>query len=603
MLSSFELNLSALSLISLLVGMFLIYNTITASVVRRRVETGILRAVGASRLEVQCLFMGEAVLFGVFGVLLGLVGGMLLARLLLGREIARVISTLYLLVSVDRFYLTPLLVGSAMFFGLGSVLAASWLPAWEGARANPVVALSLGLGTTMERSRQHTPRWLLAGALALLVAGGCSAVALSTGPAWLGFGSAFFVLLGFALAAPAFTSAGASGVEWLLRRFTSPVEIRLAAQNLRRSVHRNAVIVAALMAAIAMTVGISVMIYAFRRTVEVWIDRAIAADIFMTPEANETLGNGAFFPPDVLAALQHDPSVQTVDTVREIGINVRGARVSMAVVEGDNQNRLAFVGGHAAEKQTAFYASDHVLVSEPFAHKYHVSDGDTLPIPTPEGVVNFQIAGIYYDYSRDSGIVAISRQNFIRHWHDERVMSVALYLKDPRTLDAVAEHLRQTYNQHGEFLIFSNRAIRERVFEIFGQTFRITGVLRGIAVCVAVIGIFLTLTTLVTEREREIGVLRALGASTGQIQSIVLTESAMIGLLASVLGMMAGLVLSLVLTFVINKAFFGWTIQLAFPWTTIWLTPVWIVFASLLAGWLPSKQAGRIPISTAIRSE
>ena len=385
MLSSFELNLSALSLISLLVGMFLIYNTITASVVRRRVETGILRAVGATRLEVQCLFMGEAVLFGVFGVLLGLVGGMLLARFLLGREIARVISTLYLLVSVDRFYLTPWLVGSALFFGLGSVLAASWLPAWEGARANPVVALSLGLGTTMERSRQHTSWWLLAGALALLAAGGCALAALYTGPAWLGFGSAFFVLLGFALTAPAFTAAGASGVERLVRNFRSPMEIRLAAQNLRRSIHRNAVIVAALMAAIAMTVGISVMIYAFRRTVEVWIDRAIAADIFMTPEANETLGNGAFFPPDVLAALQHDPSVRTVDTVREIGINVRGQRVSMAVVEGDNQNRLAFVGGHAAEKQAAFYKPDRVLVSEPFAHKYRVRDGDTLPIPTPEG--------------------------------------------------------------------------------------------------------------------------------------------------------------------------------------------------------------------------
>ena len=584
MLSSFELNLSALSLISLLVGMFLIYNTITASVVRRRVETGILRAVGASRLEVQCLFMGEAVLFGFFGVLLGLVGGMLLARLLLGREIARVISTLYLLVSVDRFYLTPLLVGSAMFFGLGSVLLAAWLPAWEGARANPVAALSLGLGTTMERSRQHTPRWLFAGAVALLLAGGCSVAALSTGPAWLGFGSAFFVLLGFALTAPAFTAGGAFGVEWLLRRFASPMEIRLAAQNLRRSIHRNAVIVAALMAAIAMTVGISVMIYAFRRTVEVWIDRAIAADIFMTPEANETLGNGAFFPPDVLAALRRDPSVQTVDTVREIGINVRGERVSMAVVEGDNQNRLAFVGGHATQKQTAFYEPDHVLVSEPFAHKYRVNDGDTLPIPTPEGVVNFRIAGIYYDYSRDAGIVAISRQNFIRHWHDERVMSVALYLKDPRTIEAAAEHLRQTYNRHGEFLIFSNRAIRERVFEIFGQTFRITGVLRGIAVCVAVIGIFLTLTTLVTEREREIGVLRALGASAWQIQSMVLTESAMIGLLASVLGMVAGLVLSLVLTFVINKAFFGWTIQLAFPWATVLMTPLWIVLASLLAG-------------------
>ena len=635
MLSSFELNLSALSLISLLVGMFLIYNTIAASVVRRRVETGILRAVGVTRLEVQCLFLGESLLFGIFGVGLGIIGGTLLARWLLGREIARVISTLYQLVSVDRFYLTPLLVGSALFFGLGSVLAAAWLPAREGARADPVAALSLGLGTTMERGRQHTARWLLAGMFSLVLAAGCSMAALVTGPAWLGFGSAFLVLLGFALTAPAFTNAGGAFVEAVMRRVEASVDrprqpprggvvanpriqsnrpvcersasfltqVRLASQNLKRSVHRNAVIVAALMAAIAMTVGISVMIHAFRRTVEVWIDRAIAADIFMTPAANETLGNGAFFPPDVLAALHRESSIKTVDTVREIGISVRGDRVSMAVVEGNDQNRLAFVGGHPDEKQSAFYRPEHVLVSEPFAHRYRVNAGDALPIPTPDGIVNYVVAGIYYDYSRDAGIVAISRENFIRHWHDDRVMSVALYLKDPAQLDAVADHLRRSFNQRGQFLIFSNRAIRERVFEIFGQTFRITGVLRGIAVGVAIIGIFLTLTTLVTEREREIGVLRALGASAGQVQGIVLVESALIGLLASVLGMIAGLALSLVLTFVINKAFFGWTIQLSFPWLTIVLTPLWIVLASLVAGWFPSLRAGQIPIASALRSE
>ena len=104
------------------------------------------------------------------------------------------------------------------------------------------------------------------------------------------------------------------------------------------------------------------------------------------------------------------------------------------------------------------------------------------------------------------------------------------------------------------------------MFEIFGQTFRITGVLRGIAVVVAVIGIFLTLTTLVSERAREIGVLRAIGASRGQVQGVVLVESALIGFLSSVLGLVAGLALSLVLTYVINKAFFGWTIQLSVPW-------------------------------------
>jgi putative ABC transport system permease protein len=621
MLASFELNLGALSLFSLLVGMFLIYNTVAASVVRRRVETGILRALGATRFEVQCLFLGEALIFGVAGVLLGIVGGTLLARFLLGREIARVISTLYMLVSVDRFYLTPLLVGSAFFFGLGSVLTAAWLPAREGAREDPIAALSLGLGATADKSRLDAGGWLLAGCCALLVAAGCSVLALATGPAWLGFGSAFFVLLGFAFAAPALIRGGAALINAGLRaaehageRKAAPPSLpafrarliavaRLAVQNLSRSLHRNAIIVAALMAAIAMTIGISVMIFAFRQTVEIWINRAIVADIFMTPAGNETLGNGALFPPEVLAAIRREPGIRAVDTVREIGVNIRGDRVSLAIVDGDDRNRLAFVGGQAREIRAAFHAADRVLVSEPFAHRYQVKKGDALPIPTPDGVVVFQIAGVYYDYARDAGIVAISRENFIHHWHDDRVMSAAIYLQNPAQLEAVAARLRAKFNLHGDFLILSNHAIRQRIFEIFAQTFRITGVLRGIAVVVAVIGIFLTLTTLVTERAREIGVMRAIGASRAQVQGVVLVESGLIGALAGVLGVASGLALSVVLTYVVNKAFFGWTIQFRVPWGSVLVTPLWIVAAALAAGWLPAIRAGRVPIAAAVRSE
>ena len=556
-------------------------------------------------------------------MVLGIVGGALLARFLLGREIAKVISTLYLLVSVDRFYLTPLLVGSAFFFGLGSVLVAAWLPAREGAREDPVAALSLGLGLTRDKSRLHAGRWLLGGLLSLVVATVCSVLALTTGPAWLGFGSAFFVLLGFAFTAPTVTNLGAAGIvrwmQWTEGRMEAASSgqrttsgslvgsgvalVRLASQNLGRSLHRNAIIVAALMAAIAMTVGISVMIHAFRRTVEIWIDRAIVADIFMTPAANETLGNGAFFPADTLQALRAMPEIKAVDTVREIGVNIRGERVSMVVVQGEDRDRLAFVGGDAPRKQEAFHQPGSVLVSEPFAHRYHVREGDVLPIPTPDGVAKFTVAGVYYDYARDSGIIAITRQNFVRYWRDDRVASVAIYLKHPEQLEVVSTEIRTRFNTKGEFLVFSNQAIRQRVFEIFGQTFRITGVLRGIAVVVAVIGIFLTLTTLVSERAREIGVLRAIGASRGQVQGIVLVESALIGTLASVLGLVAGLALSLVLTFVINKAFFGWTIQLVVPWATVLTTPIWILLAAVVAGWLPAIKAGRTPIAGAVRAE
>ncbi len=120
---------------------------------------------------------------------------------------------------------------------------------------------------------------------------------------------------------------------------------------------------------------------------------------------------------------------------------------------------------------------------------------------------------------------------------------------------------------------------------------------------VAVIGIFLGLTTLVTERSRELGVLRSIGASAGQIRRLLLWESGMIGLLASVLGVASGLCLALVLTGVINRAFFGWTIQLAFPWWSLAWTPLWIIAAAIVAGWIPAWRAGRLDIAEAVRSE
>jgi putative ABC transport system permease protein len=167
----------------------------------------------------------------------------------------------------------------------------------------------------------------------------------------------------------------------------------------------------------------------------------------------------------------------------------------------------------------------------------------------------------------------------------------------------VSGRFQQKFSEQGEFAIYSNGLLRSRIFEIFDQTFAVTYVLRTIAVVVAIAGIFLTLTTLVTERSRELGVLRAIGASSAQIRRLLLWESGMIGLLASALGLASGLCLSLVLTGVINRAFFGWTIQLAFPWGSLAWTPVGIIGAALIAGLLPAWRASRSVIAEAVRNE
>ncbi len=601
MLGGFQLNLTAMSLVSLLVGMFLIYNTVSASVVRRRNEIGILRSLGVTRNEVRALFLAEALALGALGVALGLAGGVLLARVLVG-PVAQTISSLYVLLSVRELAVTPFMFASAAILGFASVIIAAWLPAAAAAKMDPVRALHAG--SIIEQAVDLSPVWLWAGISALGAAAGLSALALATGPPWLGFGAAFFVLTGFSFLVPRVTLGFSAAATRLLRRGRrGPIEASLAATNVARSLVRNAVTIAALAAAVSMAVGVSVMVFSFRRTVESWIDQTLVADLFLAPASNEITGPSSFIPPAALDFLEQHPAVASLDTFREIAVPMGDKEVSLAVVRGTERRQFPFLHGDAATLTQRFLNDECVIISESFARRHRVNDGETLELTTPEGRRRFPVAGTFYDYTRDQGVVYMSAKTFRRFWKDDRINSIALYLKPGSSAEKITAEFRAAFSGSGQFIIWSNRDLRVRVFEIFDQTFAVTYVLRTIAIIVAVVGICLTLTTLLVERARELGVMRAIGASVGQLRKLLLWESAIIGLLAAVVGLASGLALSFVLTGVINRAFFGWTIQLAFPWGSLALTPLWILGAAVLAGLLPAWRAGRLVIAEALRDE
>ncbi|HEV8184431.1 MAG TPA: FtsX-like permease family protein, partial [Chthoniobacterales bacterium] len=590
MLGGFQLNLTAMSLVSLLVGMFLIYNTVSASVVRRRREIGILRSLGVTRNEVRALFLGEAVAVGGVGVVVGIAGGLLLARLLIG-TVSQTISSLYVLLSVRDVATAPWMFASAGVLGLISVGVAAWLPAATAARMHPVRALH---GWDMVEEAHHLSHgWWVAGVLAIALAGVCSVLALSIGPPWVGFGAAFCVLAGFSLLVPSVTGTFSAVAAGLLRRgmhtLRRPfVEPQLAVGNLSRALGRNAITIAALASAVAMTIGVSVMVFSFRQTVESWIAQTLVADMFIAPASNELVGPVSFIPPEAIRFLETNAAVAAVDTFREIDVAMGAKKIAVAVIRGSERRRLRFVRGDETNILRRFYGEQSVLVSESFARKHHVGDGGKVELITPDGACEFAIAGTFYDYTRDEGVVYMSEQTFTRLWKDTRVSSLAVYLKANSSADELTAAFRQEFSRTGQFLILSNRELRTRIFEIFDQTFAVTYVLRTIAVLVAVVGICLTLTTLITERSRDLGILRAIGASVVQLRKLLLWESAMIGLLAALIGVASGICLSVVLTGVINRAFFGWTIQLAFPWRSLAFTPLWIVGASVAAGLLPA---------------
>ena len=594
LLAGFQLNLTALSLVSLLVGVFLIYNTITASAVRRRAEIGILRAVGGSRSFVRWLFLGEAALYGAAGSALGCFLGVLLARALV-RTVAQTISNLYVLTSIERLYFPGWEIPLVLSLGIGSALAGAWVPAQAAAGLPPLKALNLQV-LADERPRPRLA-WLAVSALlfALGLLSGWLAFAYNH---LAGFGAAFFTLAGFCALSPLITYASGHRLSRWLR---SSHVWRLAAQNLVRSVQHHAVTVAALASAVAMVVSVSVMIFSFRVTINRWIEGRLVADIFVTLAQNEVAGFQGTVAPEFLERLRRRPEVELIDTYRDETVTAAGQRVSLGVVAGSGRSVPEFLGGHDQEKFARFRDRDAVIISEPLARRLHLRDGDQLKIVSPEGERPFRIAGTYYDYTKDAGVILMQRENFLRYWHREGVHSVALYLRPGTTPQAVIDSIRQADPSARFYALRSNASLRQLVNNIFDQTFAVTYALRLVAVLVAVIGIVLNLTVLVKERERELAVIRSLGARRRQVLGMVLAEAALLGLVAVMLGLGTGCALAVVLTEVINKAFFGWTIPLQLPWEQLALIPVLLIPVSVLGGLWPAWRAANAPIIGAIR--
>jgi putative ABC transport system permease protein len=427
----------------------------------------------------------------------------------------------------------------------------------------------------------------------------CCQAALRGAGAWLSFVASLFVLVGFTFFAP--------GISALLGRAAATAPhpmLRLAAENLVRTIHRSGITVAALACAVAMMIGVSVMIYSFRQSVDEWIGRGIVADLFVAPAANEVIGLHSFVPADLVPSLEQDPAVRAVDTYREVTARTEaGDPVTIGAVRGADRRNLRFVGGADSEKMRQFFSgSDVVIVTESFAHRFGTHEGDILKIITPSGAAPLRVAGIYYDYTSDRGLIMIDRRAFDRWWHDPGVNSVAVYLKPGAGIASAATRVRTRWGSQG-LLVYTNAALRDRILAVFDQTFAVTRVLKVIAVLVALVGVFLALTALVIEREREIGILRAIGSSRRQVRGLLLSEAALLATVASTLGIVAGMSLAIVLTWVVNKAFFGWTIELQWPWLMIASTPIWMIIAAIIAALGPAWQAGRVEIAGTLREE
>jgi len=604
MLSAFQLNLTALSCIAVFVGAFLIYNAIASAVVRRRPEAGILRAVGASRGQLRRLFLVEAAFIGFIGSVAGLLIGILLARFAL-QAVSTTVSALYIAVKARAVIVPFWLWWSAPLGGTILAVLAAWPAAQEAATTSPRAA--------MQRATLHqsTERFALPfagfGAFCLALAWLLCQPFLSERTPLAGFAAAFFTLTGFAFMTPLFTKLGSRLAQRGLAKLPG-VEGALAASYLQRALNRSSLVIAALMVSLSMMIGLGVMVGSFRATVADWVSTTINADIFVAPATGFSDDPGAGLPPEVVHYMTILPAVRLHDTLRNAETEVKGQPVSIlantipAIATGDRIIRFVETANGDEAAKRSFLDNKGVLISERFQTLLGYRAGDTLTLNTPAGPVGFFIAGVFYDYN-PSTVMYMPQPLYRKFWRDFQIDGLALYLKPGASEDAIKRQFDEKFGARYQLMILPNRELRREVFDTFDQTFAVTYALQLIAIIVAVIGIFDTLISLLLERSRELATLRAMGASARQIRKMIFIEFGLIGVFAWLIGVAAGLCLAWELIYVINRQFFGWTIQWTLQPIVLWQALALSLIASLGAGIVPARNAIRRNVAEALQTE
>jgi putative ABC transport system permease protein len=598
MTRAFELNLQALSLLALLVGMFLIYNTMTFSVVQRLPLIGRLRALGVTKSEVLSMIVKEAVLIGLIGTILGITAGIGLAQFLLGL-VTQSINDLYFVLSVQELTIELIPVLKAVTLGLGATLLAAFWPAREAAEAE--VSTVLRRSSSESRLAQRLPSLALTGLAVGLVGGGI--LLFPNGGIIAGYSSLLFVIIGFSLLIPALIV----GLSALIRPILGALNGLIGKMSVRGVVtelSRTSVAVAALVVAVAASVGVGVMVDSFRVTVVSWLESQLQADIYVQPPSAVARKADAQLQAELVRMFKETKGVASVHSVFSEDVMTTFGSSNLVTT---SLGAKASESYQTKEIQDGFWEQfaqeEVIMISEAYAYRFGIGMGDSLGIMTDKGMQSFPIQAIYFDYASDMGTITMNRSLYDRYFDNRAISGLALYADDKTEVDVLVNRLRDRAVGVQEVFIRSNKGLREASIEIFDRTFTVTVVLRLLAVVVAFVGILSSLMALQLERAREHAVLRANGMTPGQLWNYVITQTGVMGVIAGVLSIPLGLLISYVLVYVINLRSFGWTLEFMVSPSLLIQAVGLAVGAALLAGIYPSWKMARANPADALRSE
>ena len=598
MLDAFNINLTSLSLLALIVGLFLIYNTMTFSVIQRKVLIGTLRSVGVTSGEIYGLILKEALIIGIIGTIAGFAAAYFISKFLL-IIISQTINDLYYVVSVREIYISPSIIIKGIALGVIATLLSALKPAKDASSVHPRSA--------MIRSEQESslikkiPGMTIAGII--FFTAGAVILLIPSKNIWLSYFGILPVIIGFALFTPL--------IIILVEKIFSPLYTKLfgitgkmSSRSILQNISRTYIAIAALALAVAATVGVGTMVSSFRTTVIDWLETRLNADVFISAPSLISRRNDAVLNEDILDKIRAIDEVKDFNFYREVELFQEGKRYHLLAsgLSKRSYSGFKFKEGNPDEAWKGFEAGD-LFISEPFAYKNDLTVGDMLSLKTDKGMREFRVAGVYYDYASDQGLITIQYKHFKEFWNAEGYSGISVFVKDESYIGTVKDKIQSLDTGGQQLVVRTYKYLRDSSVEIFDRTFLIAKVLQLLSIIVAFIGILSSLMSLQLERRRELGILRANGLLPSQLFLMVNLQTLLMGFTAGLIALPLGNILAAILIYIINKRSFGWTMQFEILPGILAEAMILSITAALLAGLYPGYKMSKTSPSNALREE
>ena len=587
MLAAYSMMVSISSLFALFIGMFIIYNSFAIAVTQRRSEIGILRALGATRGQIRWLFLGESAVTGLIGSLGGLVFGVLVARAV-AASIGTLISDVYGVAQhADEVTASPALLAGALAIGVATSIVAALIPARNAARVDPVQALQKGKYQVLSAGESRVRAALAA------ILGAVSIVCLTVGGSRVVFYAGYLLAVVVALLLSPLLSLALARMIRPLLKWARPVEGALAADSLIQAPRRTSASVAALMLSLALVVAFAGMARASYTSIIDWMNTALNPDLFVMPSQNIVVRT-LRFPPTMATELAAIPGVARVQMVRDARIVFRRTPVMIIAIEIASVQQTARrtpVEGDADEMYRLTAAGQGLMVSDNLAQLQHLRLGDVIEVPAPLGVIRLPIAGIVIDYSDQQGTILMDRSLFQRYWHDDSVNVFRLYLTAGAHVPDVKQRILERFAGQRQLFVLTNGELKGYILRITDQWFSLTSVQIAVAVLVAILGIVNTLTVSITDRRRELGVLRVVGGLHGQIRRTIWLEALSIGAIGLALGFALGAINLYYILQIVHRDIAGMRLAYQFPVSVVLALVPTILGAAFIAAIWPAESA------------